>query len=251
MSWFRVDDGFTEHAKLDALERKHGPRALADCVLVWLAIGTWCSRQLAQGGALPDGVIDEVGLRRIRRAETDPVECAEMLREAGLLEKVRQGYAMHDWPEYQPTSEEVQTKRAANRERQKKFRETKLAADKRRVSNGVTTPTPSQRYTSTGNGVTSAKSQRYMRPSNAVSHTTPDPDPDPGVSLKGNTPGLVASAHPDPLGRGTPREAGAPPLKLDVILIASGYPGCITPEQWAADQALPHEQQLYMKPVRR
>src|SRR5690242_7854614 len=105
-----------EHAKLDALERRHGPRALADCLVVWLGIGTWCARQLAQGGALPDGVIDVVALRRIRRGERDPVECADMLVEAGLLERVAHGYGMHDWRDYQPTSAEVDARRRANRD---------------------------------------------------------------------------------------------------------------------------------------
>lgn len=136
MTWFKVDDGFCEHAKLDALEREHGPRMVADCVLVWLAIGTWCSRQLAQGGALPDGTIDVVAIRRLRRGETDPVACADALVAVGLLERVPEGYAMHDWSEYQPTSEEVGAKRRATRERVREYRERKLRDDQRKGGNG-------------------------------------------------------------------------------------------------------------------
>jgi hypothetical protein len=96
---------------------------------------------------------------------------AECLVKAGLWEVVEGGYLIHDFLEYQPSSEKIKAKRAATRERVARFRN----AVTPEVRNGVT-----ERVTNAGRTL----------------HPDPDPDPDPDPPTPVRRVSANGAAHP-------------------------------------------------------
>lgn len=124
MTWFKVDDGFGEHRKVDALGADT-PHALC----VWLLCGN------ASGRALTDGVVSEAMLARSCSALSPAArrKAADALVRVGLWEKRSDGWAFHDWLDHQPSRAVVRAEREQARERQRKHR-----ASKAGVSHAVT-----------------------------------------------------------------------------------------------------------------
>jgi hypothetical protein len=152
MTWFKVDDGLYMHRKWRALSK--GARAL------WTSAGSWCADQLT------DGVVP----RHIIKALDGTPREARQLVEAGLWEPNPEGWQFHEWhtdgdgSPRNPTREEVERDRAANRERQRRARDRsrearELLRESQQASRGpsppgsrVTTspPDPTRPYDSKG-----------------------------------------------------------------------------------------------------
>jgi len=124
VTWFRVDDGFGEHRKVDALGSET-PHALC----VWLLCGNASAR------ALTDGVVTEAMLARSCSAlsQTMRRKAVAALVRVGLWESHPEGWAFKDWLDHQPSRDVVVAEREKARERQRKHR-----AESAGVSHAVT-----------------------------------------------------------------------------------------------------------------
>lgn len=105
MTWFKNDDSFYDHPKVvDA----------PDCaVALWTRAGCWSARYLTDGfvpTTMPARLCD------------DPDTAVKELVARGLWERAKGGYRFHDWGDYQPTRESVESDRAAARERMRVLR---------------------------------------------------------------------------------------------------------------------------------
>lgn len=114
MTWFKVDDGFAFHPKAIMA----GNAALG----LWVRAGAWCGANLTDG-ALPKHMIGTFGAQ---------ARDAKKLVSVGLWVETENGYQFHEWANMQPSKAEVEEERAANRKRQKEFR------DRQKKRNGVT-----------------------------------------------------------------------------------------------------------------
>lgn len=110
MPWFRVDDGFALHPKVNAA----GNSAIG----LWVRAGSWCAQQLTDG-FVPAHIITALGGR--------PKDAASLVG-AGLWRTVDGGWQFHDWSDRQPSAESVKLKRAAAVERQRKARDKAAAS---------------------------------------------------------------------------------------------------------------------------
>jgi hypothetical protein len=97
VTWFKVDDNFSDHPKVEDL-----PDA---AVAMWTRGGSWSARHLT------DGFVPE---RKARKLCDDPDRGLKALIDAGLWESVPDGYRFHDWSDYQPTREEEMAARRAS-----------------------------------------------------------------------------------------------------------------------------------------
>lgn len=144
MSWFRVDDSFPAHPKLEALGSgaEH-----AYAVAMWTLMGADSS---ARG---TDGAVSRARLGRVLPWPARVLDraSADLVR-VGLWIATEDGWQFHDWTHYQPTKEQREKERAATRERQRAWKE------KRRVGNA------------SGNAVTDAVSNTV---SDGVDNTAP------------------------------------------------------------------------------
>lgn len=165
MSWVKLDDQFPEHPKV----LKAGPPA------AWLYVCglAYSSRQLT------DGFIPEQAVGRLVDGKQAKA-LAMKLVEVGLWEAVDGGFNIHDYHDFQPSSDQVRRNRASNAARQESLRARR---------NGVTEALLSPHSNAVTNGVTDALVTRESRPSRA--RNTPGPYPDPGseqIVTPGNTP---------------------------------------------------------------
>jgi hypothetical protein len=145
MSWFKVDDGFSDHPKVRSIPRAQRAAAIG----LWTLAGSWSAKNLTDG-FVPDYMLAELGCTRGQAAA---------LVQAGLWRRADGGYAFHEWDDHQPSREQVKERRAKTAERVARWRATKVSA--------------SQGHVSVGNGVTNSVT-------NVVSNAAPDPTrPDP------------------------------------------------------------------------
>lgn len=97
MTWFRLDDGWLMHPKVQSAG--HYGRAL------WMAGGLHCAAQLTDGRI-------EKGVVRVLAAQADvPATAAKRLVTAGLWIDEGDHYQMHDYLDYQPSKEQVEAER--------------------------------------------------------------------------------------------------------------------------------------------
>lgn len=115
MTWFRVDDGFPEHPKVEALEAD--PRRYMAAITVWTVMGADCARRLTDGFVSPARLTKV--LHHLGKAATDG---ASALVAVGIWDVVDGGWKFHDWDEYQPTKAYVDASRKAKTERQRRWR---------------------------------------------------------------------------------------------------------------------------------
>jgi hypothetical protein len=142
VSWFYVDDRFHSHKKLAHLPE----RMLTACVGLWTLAGSWSRNELT-GGSIPSGQVRRLG---------GTTKEADALVAAGLWVKTEDGYAFHDWAEWQETTEDVAERRKQTKERVRKLRASRSAGKSR---NADVTPLH-ERYGCVSNaGVT----QQYAR----------------------------------------------------------------------------------------
>ena len=131
MTWFKVDDGFYDHPKLDGL-----PNA---AVGLWVKAGAWCSKHET------DGVIPASRVKALKGTSSQIsalIRCdlwVETVSESGA-----KAYSFRDWFDYQPSREERQEERAVWREKKRKSRRRKLDNQRgyRNVPQGVPEMSP-------------------------------------------------------------------------------------------------------------
>ena len=83
MTWFKVDDGFYDHPKVDQL-----PNA---AVGLWVKCGAWCARYNTYG---------HITKTVIKRLGGTPKQI-QALVSAGLWEETAGGYQFHEWRKHQ------------------------------------------------------------------------------------------------------------------------------------------------------
>ena len=114
MTWFKVDDGFYDHPKVEEL-----PNA---AVGLWVKAGAWCSKHET------DGVIPA---SRVKALKGTPSQISALIR-CGLWvetesESGAKAYSFRNWLDYQPGREERREERAMWREKKRKSRRRKSA----------------------------------------------------------------------------------------------------------------------------
>lgn len=111
MAWIRIDDQMPDHPKVEPL---------SDAAFRWIFRGLSYANRF-----LTDGVLPKTFLQRV------PDAVREELVTAGIWKVTRKQLRIHDYADYQPSKAEVERERQLNRDRQSRWRQS-------RVSNGVT-----------------------------------------------------------------------------------------------------------------
>ena len=139
MTWFRTDDDFPEHVKVDALEAAAGSwQVYAAARTVWHDLGCDCARRRT------DGLFHRQRAHRVCRLPAEVVdEALAALVASGLIRADgADAYRFHDWDDYQPTKAELDHEKRLNADRQKAWRvrqrEARAAKERNGVTNGVT-----------------------------------------------------------------------------------------------------------------
>lgn len=102
--WFKVDDKFHDHPKVQQLLEEYDDDAVAAFGL-WVLAGSWCGDQMSDG--IVSGFV-------MRRWSSDWERLAAMLVAVGLWEPVddrRVGF--HDWTDYNDTRARIESDRHA------------------------------------------------------------------------------------------------------------------------------------------
>lgn len=180
MAWFKVDDGFYDHPKVEEL-----PNA---AVGLWAKAGTWCAKHET------DGVIPATRVKALKGTASQ----IRALIECGLWGETTtnsgaKAYSFRDWFDYQPSREEREEERQLWREKKRKSRSRKLD-NLRNVDNvpqGVTQMSPK----GTNGGVTQ------------MSGTIPDPSrPVPSINSGTTSQPTTGSRGPADWPAGEPLE---------------------------------------------
>ncbi|MGX9349195.1 hypothetical protein [Microbacterium sp. KNMS] len=108
MAWFKIDDGFYDNPKVKAIPR--GKRM--ECLGLWVSAGTWSSKHLTDG-RIPAYMVEEFGA---------DVSHGDMLVAAGLWRREGDGYAFHDWLDWQPSRADTLAAREKERRRKDEYR---------------------------------------------------------------------------------------------------------------------------------
>jgi hypothetical protein len=108
MAWFKVDDGFATSPKVLSIPR---PARLA-AIGLWAIAGTWCSRHLTDG-RVPTYMLEEWGA---------DLSHGTALVASGLWVQTPEGFAFHDWGDYQPSKSETIANRERERQRKEQWR---------------------------------------------------------------------------------------------------------------------------------
>ena len=111
MSWLRIDDGFEDHPKVDALsDAAHR---------LWLRAACWCKKPSNEHtlGFVPRAQLRLIGKRSGTQAQLEKLAqelvdaTAGGIFELGLWEPVEDGWRFHDWANYQPEADEERIKK--------------------------------------------------------------------------------------------------------------------------------------------
>lgn len=108
MTWVRLDDRFFTHRKVSALTK--------DAKLVYLAGLTFCAENLTDGRLKPADIA-----LVCRLVDAKPSARQELIA-AGLWDAAGDGVAVHDYLLYNPSSEQVEEQRKADRDRKARSR---------------------------------------------------------------------------------------------------------------------------------
>lgn len=107
MPWVKLDDRFPSHRKVALLpDRAFRLHVSAIC---------WCAENLT------DGRIAERELPLVAKVRSIKAT-AKQLEDAGLWDRTDDGWAIHDYLDYNPSREQVLAERKKNAERQERFR---------------------------------------------------------------------------------------------------------------------------------
>lgn len=175
MSWFYVDDGFSDSKPVLNMPDRH---RLAACGL-WVLAGSWSAKEELDG-FVPDSKLRQLGARpTILAALTEKGPMS-----APLCERTSRGIQFNSWEKWQKTREESIQKRLEDAERQRAWREAHPEAKVSRKAKGRNAAASSNAKTS----------QRDSHVTNSVTNGAKEPDPD-GVSQRDLA---RAGALPDP-----------------------------------------------------
>lgn len=180
MPWVRLDDRFPSHRKVALLSDR--------AFRLYVSALCWSAENLTEGR------VTDRELPLIARVR-GPKAVANELETAGLWDRDGDGWAIHDYLEYNPSRDRVKEERAANAARQQAFRERKRAernAARNGGSNGVTGHDPEQ-----GNGTTATRT-RHDGDTNGFENE-PLFDGEPQVSDVRNGVSNGTPTRPDPL----------------------------------------------------
>jgi hypothetical protein len=159
MGWARIDDDFPNHPKVWRV----GPDGVA------LFLEGLCHA----AKFLTDGLLPREDVERMRLVKRPLVSAAKLV-EVGLWEAEGDNFRIHDYHDYNPTSQEVRDRRASTR--------TRVEQHRKRASNAVTSLVT--------DGVTNTPSPRAC----AGAHDGPGKVPSSGIELGGESErGLVLS----------------------------------------------------------
>ena len=179
MTWFKVDDGFYDHPKVDQLSNA--------AVGLWTKAGSWCGKHET------DGVIPATRVRALRgtSAQVQALIDADLWVETST-ETGAKAYAFCDWFDYQPSREQREKERQEWAEKKRKARERKQReqAQRENVPQGV--PAMSPEGTSRGVPQMSGTSPDPTRPD----PTRPDQLKEGGKVVREGTGGERGSAPP-------------------------------------------------------
>lgn len=125
MPWFRLDDSFHSHPKIMA--------AGNEAIGLYVRCGTY-SAQHSTDGFIPEQVALQYGTPKL----------AETLVRAKLWRRVRGGWRMPDYLDYNPSKEAVDKDRKAAAERQRRRREAMVSRRDSRRDTAVSHTTPSR-----------------------------------------------------------------------------------------------------------
>lgn len=98
MAWFKVDDGFYTSKKVLMIPRQYRNEAVG----AWLMLGTWSADKMTDG-IVPSYVVDDFSVSD---------EALHWLIEVGLWDRTDDGIEYHDWCEYQPTRDQLESRNA-------------------------------------------------------------------------------------------------------------------------------------------
>jgi hypothetical protein len=189
MPWFRLDDSFDTHPKVIA--------AGNEATGLFVRCGTYCARHLTDG-FIPEHVALLYG----------SPELAESLVRAKLWRRVRGGWRMPDYLEYNPSHQQVDTERAAKTERQRRWRQNNSGRksgniDQKPVDNSWFDPQAQRNSTSGSRGrrPVDASTEASRDASRGAAPTPSPPRPE----------GSGAGTAPKNSGRGRASPPGSPP----------------------------------------
>ena len=185
MPWFRLDDKTDEHPKLARV----GVLGLG----LFVKAGLYCARNLTDG-FIPERKAREIAAS-VFEAGHEPGEWLAQMVQAGLWDKVPDGYRVHDYLEYNPSRAKVEKQRADAKRRKQQWKE--------------------RQEEQRGNTVPNAKKNAPGNTDSAPEEQN-DPKPDP-VSIVDSAP-----AEPDPASLVVQhaKEAGYPWRKPHKHLVA-------------------------------
>lgn len=107
MVWVKIDDQIAHHPKFI----KAGPVA----AWLWVCGNAYCNKYLT------DGFIDAEHLHAVSRV-TNSKKWAERLVDVGLWDRVEGGFQVHDFHDFNPSAEEVRSRRTKDRLRKESAR---------------------------------------------------------------------------------------------------------------------------------
>lgn len=106
MTWFKVDDGFPAHRKVEALQGMP-PATYTAAITIWTLMGADCGLNLS------DGVFSRVRLRKITGLPDKLLDAGlAALVKVGLFDRAGDECAFHDWAAMQPTRAQIEAQRA-------------------------------------------------------------------------------------------------------------------------------------------
>lgn len=109
MAWFRVDDMLHSHPKA----RKAGLSAIG----LWSLAGSFSMAYKL------DGFVPEWFIKNWPQGPKLAAALVDTMLWEPTVKDGQRGWQFHDWPDYQPLSEEIEKSRANSRERQRKHRQ--------------------------------------------------------------------------------------------------------------------------------
>lgn len=106
MVWLKVDDAMPDHPKIVGL-----PAATK-----WALLELWCyCARHKTNGKVPNGIMRKIATNRVRI----------QLESAQLIHRNGNGFVIHDWLDHNLSAEDHETRRKADAERLRRWREQK------------------------------------------------------------------------------------------------------------------------------
>lgn len=172
MSWVKLATGFPRHPK--ALAAGPTARHLWFVALCWA--GEYNTDGVIPGYALPT-LANDAGI-----SQDEVGSVADKLVEVGLWERQPSGWVIHDWPDWQSTTEERDKKLAQARDRKRRWQE------RVRNASGTRSERPSE-----SESEAESEAEAFSSSTDSLQQAHPQPDDDDSTKLN-ETLELVADA---------------------------------------------------------